>query len=200
MDVYNAILKRRTIRRFQEKAVSAAILKKCVNAARLSPTARNTQPLEFVAVNDKEQLQKMNEAVYFGGAVKEKGRVKGEEAKAFIVILADKEKSDEKYVGMDVGIAAEAIVLTAFEQGIGCCIQGAIERERIKGILGIPNEFAVPLVVAMGFPKEKPRAEKTEKDLFYWLDAKGELHVPKRSLEEIMHKNRFSAVKGEQNE
>lgn len=200
MSIYNTILKRRTIRRFQEKPVSFAVLKKCVNAARLSPTARNTQPLEFVAVNEKEQVARLNDAVHFGGVVKEKGRVKGEGPKAFIVILANKEKSDEKYVGMDVGIAAEAIVLTALEQGIGCCMMGAIERERIKGILGIPNQFANPLVVAMGFPKENPKAEKTEKDLFYWLDAKGELHVPKRSLEEVLHKNRFGAVKGEQNQ
>ena len=61
-------------------------------------------------------------SVYFGGTVKHKGRIEGEEPKAFIVILADKEKSDEKYVGMDTGIAAEAIVLTALEAGIGSCM------------------------------------------------------------------------------
>ncbi len=191
MAAYDILLKRRTIRRFQEKPVPFSLLKKCVNAARLSPTASNAQPLEFVIVNDKEQLRRMNEAVYFGGAVKRRGRVKGEEPKAFIVILANKGKLDEKYVGMDVGIAAEAIVLTACEQGVGSCIQGAVERERIKGVLGIPDAFEVPLVVALGFPKEKPVAERPTKDLDYWVDEKGELHVPKRDLEEVMHRNMF---------
>jgi len=134
MGSYSDIIKRRTIRRFQEKPVPFSLLKKCVNAARLSPTARNTQPLDFVIVNDQEQVQRINEAVYFGGVVKQKGRIEGEEPKAFIVILTNKEKSDKKYVGMDVGIAAEAIVLTAFESGIASCMLGAIERERIGGL------------------------------------------------------------------
>jgi len=191
MGVYDLALKRRTIRRFQEKTVSFNLLKKCVNAARLSPNARNTQPLEFVAVNDLKLVSELNKAVYFGGVVKEKGRREGEGPKAFIVILANKEKSDKTYIGMDVGIAVEAIVLTALKQGVGSCIQGAIERERIKGILGIPNEFEVPLVVALGFPKEKPVLEGPTKDLFYWIDGKGELHVPKRALEEVLHRDRF---------
>ncbi len=192
MGTYQLILKRRTIRRFQSKAVPFSVLKKSVNAARLSPSARNAQPLDFVIVNEKTQLQRMNEAVYFGGAVKQKGRVKGEEAKAFIAIIANKEKSDQKYIGMDVGIAAEAIVLTAAEQGIGSCIMGSIQRERIKGILGIANEFEVPLVIALGYPKEKPVAEKAENGKTdYWLDEKQRLHVPKRALEEVLHRNRF---------
>lgn len=191
MGIYGTIMKRRTIRRFQLKPVPFSVLKKCVNAARLSPTARNAQPLEFVAVNDKAQVQRMNEAVNFGGVVKEKGRVKGEEPKAFIVIIADKKKSDEKYIGMDVGIAAEAIVLTALEKGIASCMMGAIEREKIKGILGIPNEFEVPLAIALGYPKEKSVAEDEAKGVPYGADEKGIMHVPKRALEEVLHRNRF---------
>ena len=94
MGSYLNILKKRTIRRFQPRPVSFSLLKKCVNAARLSPTARNEQPLEFVAVNDTTQVTMLNEAVHFGGVVKEKGRVKGEEPKAFIIIIADKERAE----------------------------------------------------------------------------------------------------------
>lgn len=192
MGVYSTILKRRTIRCFQEKTVPFSLLKKCVNAARLSPNARNTQPLEFVVVNDKEQVARMNEAVYFGGTVKQNGRKRGEEPKAFIVIVANKEKMDEKYIGMDVGIAVEAIALTALEAGLGSCMQGAIERERIKGILGISNNFLVPLVIALGYPKEKPKAEiAKDGNIDYWVDEKGTLNIPKRPLEEVLHKNRF---------
>lgn len=191
MGTYQLILKRRTIRRFQPKAVPFSVLKKCVNAARLSPSARNTQQLEFIAVNDKKQVAMLNESVNFGGVVKEKGRVKGEEAKAFIAIIARKEKLSE-YTNTDVGIAACAIVLTALEQCLGSCIMGSIQRERIKGVLGIPNEFEVSLVIALGFPKEKPVAEKPKgNDLFYWIDERERLHVPKRALEEVMHRNRF---------
>jgi nitroreductase len=191
MGVYGTILKRRTIRRFAEKPVPISLLKKCVNAARLSPNARNAQPLEFVAVNEKGQLARMNEAVHFGGSVKEKGRVRGEEPKAFIVIVADKAKTDEKYLGMDTGIAAEAIVLTAFEKGVAGCMMGAIERERIKGVLGIPNWFDVQLAVALGYPKEKAVAEDETRGIPCGVDKKGIMHVDKRPLEKVLHKNRF---------
>ncbi|MBN2067051.1 MAG: nitroreductase family protein [Candidatus Diapherotrites archaeon] len=191
MGTYKLILKRRTIRVFQDKPVPFSSLKKCVNAARLSPSARNVQELEFLAVNGREQVARVNEAVRFGGIVREKGRVKGEEPKAFIAILAEKEKSSQEYTPINAGIAAEAIVLTALEQGIGSCIMGAIERERIKGILGVPNSYAMPLVIALGYPKEKPVAGKPRgKDMFYWTE-KGQLHVPKRHLEEVMHRDRF---------
>ena len=157
MSTYRLILKRRTVRRFQDKAVPFSVLKKCVNAARLSPSARNVQELEFVAVNDREQVKRINGAVSFGGVVREKGRVKGEEPKAFVIITSDNEKGSSDYTPVNVGIAAEAIVLTALEQGVASCMMGAIEREKIKGILGIPNRFKVPLAIALGYPKEKPK-------------------------------------------
>lgn len=190
MGVYSTILKRRTIRVFQHKPVPFTLLKKCVNAARLSPSARNTQPLEFIVVNDLKTVADVNKAVHFGGAVRERGRIEGEEPKAFIAILVDKAKKSG-YTDMDVGIAAEAIALTALEAGVGTCMMGAIERERIKGLLGVPNEFEIPLVLAMGFPKEKPVLERPTRDMFYWVDGKGQLHIPKRPLEEVLHRNRF---------
>jgi len=49
----------------------------------------------------------------------------------------------------------------------------------------------VPLVIALGYPKEKPVAEKETESLDYWIDEKDVLHVPKRNLENVLHKNRF---------
>ena len=86
---------------------------------------------------------------------------------------------------MDVGIAAETIVLTAFESGIASCVMGTIERERIKGVLEIPNSFEVPLVIALGYPLEKSVAEDETKGIPYGVDEKGIMHIPKRPLEKV---------------
>jgi len=197
MGVYSLILKRRTIRRFHGRAVPLSLLKKCVNAARLSPSAHNTQELEFIAVHGKEQVAKVNGAVYFGGAVKKNGRLPGEEPKAFILIIADRAKASDEYTQINAGIAAEAIVLTAFEAGVGCCIQGAIEREKIKGLLGIPNQYALPLAIALGYPNEKPLLEETEKiEEAYRVDETGTLHVLKRPLGSVLHLDRFGGKPG----
>lgn len=190
--MFKAAAKRRTIRRFGDGKVPFELLKNCVEAARLSPSARNVQELDFVVVDEQGQVKKINEVVRFGGTVNERGRVDGEEPKAFIVIVADEQKADEAYTKINSGIAANAIVLSAFEQGLGSCIMGAIEREDIKKILSIPRSHSVQLAIALGFPKENPVVEETASEkLSYWVDENGELHIPKRKLENVLHRNRF---------
>jgi len=95
------------------------------------------------------------------------------------------------YTNTDIGIAAEAIVLTALESEIASCMMGAIEREKIKEILGIPNNFEIPLVVALGYPLEKSVAHDETEGIPYGADEKGVMHIPKRPLEKVLHKNKF---------
>jgi len=193
MDVLEAAKERRTIRRFQDKPVPWETLGKCVEAARLAPYARNVQELDFVAVDEQERVALLNKAVNFGGIVKKQGRAKGEDAKAFIIIISENARSDSDYTQMDAGIAACSIALAAWSQGVGCCLMGSIEREQIKQILGIPEGFSVQLAIAMGFPNEKPVAEEAnenDSELDYWIDE-GQLHIPKRRLKEVLHRNRF---------
>lgn len=187
--VYNAICSQRTIRIFEKKKIPFSALEKFVNAARLSPTARNLQPLEFVVVNSQENVAKLNELVNFGGIVKEKGRKQGEEAKAFIVILLNKKKNYEHSTN-DTGIAAQSIALCAWEQGIGTCIMGSVERKKIKELLSVPEHCDITLVVALGYPKEKPKIVENNEKTKYWIE-KNILHVPKRSLKNILHKEKY---------
>ncbi len=192
MEVFEAAKKRRTIRRFQNKVVPFELLERCIEAARLAPSARNVQELEFVVVDSEGQVEKINRWVTFGGVVKEKGRIKGEEPRAFIIIISEEERSDSKNTSINAGIASHAIVLAAWELGLGSCIMGAIEREKIKEILRIPNDYSIELAIALGFPKESPVAEEAAgKELSYWIDDAGTLHVPKRPLGEVLHRNRF---------
>jgi nitroreductase len=130
MEVYKAILKRRTIRIFKNKKISKKTLEKLVNAARLSPSARNLQPLEYLVVNDPKLCDLIFENVYFGGEV-EKLRKKENRPVAYILVLVNKKIRNSGFEH-DVGLAVGNIVLAAFEKGIGCCILRAIEREKNK--------------------------------------------------------------------
>lgn len=188
MDTYEAILKRRTIRIFQNKKIPAKTLKELVNAARLAPSARNLQPLEYLVIDDKTICEKVFENVVFGGEV-EKLRTKENRPVAYIFILVNKKIRSEKFEH-DVGLAAGNIVLAAFEKGIGSCIIGAFDRKNLVKILAIPSNYFLDLVLALGYPAEKPEIEEG-KWKPYWRDEKGILHVPKRPLKEILHWNRF---------
>jgi nitroreductase len=187
MEVYKAILKRRTIRIFKNKKISKKTLEKLVNAARLAPSARNLQPLEYLVVNDPKLCDLIFENVYFGGEV-EKLRKKENRPVAYILVLVNKKIRNSGFEH-DVGLAVGNIVLAAFEKGIGCCILGAIEREKIKKIFRIPKNYYLDLVVALGYPAEKPVLEEGEGK--YWRDEKEVLHVPKRPLDKILHWNKF---------
>ena len=92
MNVYEAAMKRRSIRRFEDKPVPYEALEKCVDAGRLAPSGRNQQVCEFIIVDDKQILPEMFDNI--GGSVKmppEKGGPRPENTpKAYIVIVISK--------------------------------------------------------------------------------------------------------------
>jgi nitroreductase len=189
MKVFSAIKKRRSIRRFKEKEIPFRALQKCVEAARLSPTARNLQPLEFIVVQEQKNRQQAFECMKLGGVIAEKGMKKGEEPKAFIVVLLNRQKAYDYSIN-DAGIAVQSIALAALEEGLGTCIIGAVDRQKLAPLLGIPEQCQIALVVALGYPKEKPRIAENNEKTSYWIE-KGTLFVPKKSLQSVMHREKY---------
>ncbi len=110
----------------------------------------------------------------------------GERPAAYIVILGDKGISQN--FGCDHGIAAQSILLGAREKGLGGCILGSIQRDRLRELLHLPPNLEILLVLALGRPREKVVLESTPPggDIKYWRDAQGVHHVPKRRLEDII--------------
>ncbi len=189
MSVYRTILERRTIRRFEEdKPLSMEVLEKMINAARLAPSAANLQPWKFVVINKKELCDKIFPYLRWAGYIAPKGDPPpGERPSAYIILIADPRIN--KSWQHDFGAAAQNIMLTAWEMGIGSCWIGSINRKKIKELLGIPQEYEVDTVIALGYPKEKPVIEEAIDSIKYWKDEKGVLHVPKRKLQDLLHIN-----------
>jgi nitroreductase len=109
---------------------------------------------------------------------------------AYIVVLVNF-KVKEKGFEYDLGAAMENMILAAWEEGIGSCWVVTIDRDKIREILNIPQDFRVDSVLALGFPAEKPLAEEMKDSTKYWKDKDSQLHVPKRKLESIIHFNKF---------
>jgi len=177
MDVYEAIKKRRSIRIYEDKKVPKEILKKCVNAGRLSPSGANIQPLKFITVTEKleEVFEHTNWAGYLDWSPS-----KEEMPRAYIAITKEADKGLET----DAGIAAHSICLTALNEGLGSCILGALDRERLEEILPIPENHELKLMVALGYPAEDPQVVELEESVEYYHEN-DKLHVPKRSLDEV---------------
>ncbi len=198
MEVFDAVANRRSIRIFKEKPVDYAIIEKCVDAARLAPTAMNSQLCEYVIVDDKQLLVEILDSVaLWGGVPKPAGGWSPEKKPVeYIVVLINLELEKERGCGranafIDIGLALENMVLVALEQGVGTCIMTGIDKKRIGEIINAPKKFEVAAMLALGYPDEKVVLETTFHSVKRWVDEEGVRHVPKRKLEDILYRNRF---------
>jgi len=198
MDIYQTATGRRSIREFKNTPVPYEILEKCVNAARLAPSAANRQLVEYVIVDDEKLLPGMFDAVdsWFGVSRPKEGWPPGRRPKAYIVSLIDLEAEVKRGVGrtnalFDVGMAAENIVLVAEEVGLGSCAITGFSPNRLRRVLNVPDKYETALMLALGYPDESPVIEVATDSIERYMDDKGVRHIPKRELKDILHRNRF---------
>ena len=187
MDLNQLILETRTIRRFEQKPIDSKILREMIENARISPSAANAQPLRYVVVSKKDLVEKIQPLVHWAAALpKELGTPKiGEQPVAFVTV--SKIPNANSFSDIDVGLAAQNMILTARNHGIGACIMASIDREKIKSILGIAEDLRI--VIALGYPAHESHIvevdKSREKPLNYFLDDQKNYFVPKRSFDEI---------------
>lgn len=192
MSIYETIISRRTIRKFDQKKIDPEILKNIVNAGRLAPSAANLQPLEYLIIDDEDLKKRIFPNLAWAGYIKPEGDPgKDERPAAYIIILADKKINPAPE--RDIGASVENMNLVAEEEGMGCCWIGAFKKKEIGNIINVPENLSVELVLALGYPLEKPVPEDIEKgsSIKYYKDGSGKLHVPKRKLEDILYFNHF---------
>jgi nitroreductase len=116
MAFYETFIKRRSIRRFKDMPVPYQILKNCVDAAGLAPSAANLQPREYLVVDEEPLLYSVFDTLKWAN-------------------------------------------------------------------------YTIALVVALGYPNESTIAEEFSGSIKYWQDERNVLHVPKRKLGDILHRN-----------
>jgi nitroreductase len=196
MNVYEATTRRRAIRRFQDRPVPYQALERCVEAARLAPCGRNSQVCEYLVVDNAAGLAAVFDNI--GGSLKlppDKGGPRPEQrAKAYILVLINKalegDAGRRHITQIDIGMAAENIMLVALEQGIGTCAAASFKEANLKQAFGIPDEYEIGLVIVMGYPDEQPVTEAASTSFSIYVDDKSVRHVPKRKLEDIIHHNK----------
>ena len=190
MNINEAILKRRTIRKFTQKPIDDSILSELVNAARLAPTAANMQPLKFAVIKDKKLLDDIFPLTKWAGYLPDGAPKDGERPAAYIAILGD--MSIKKEFQVDAGAAAASITLAAMGHSLGSCWLGAIKRDEITDVLALDkSRFSLLYLVALGYPaQESDTVDISDNDVKYFEDESGKIHVPKRPLDEVLILNK----------
>ena len=186
--IKDLIVKNRSFRRFFEEVhIKHETLKELVDIARLSASGANLQPLKYILSCEPQKNALVFPTLAWAGYLKDwPGPSEGERPSAYIIILGDIEIS--KSFGCDYGIAAQSILLGAAEKGLGGCMIGSVQRERLHKVLEISSRYEILLVLALGKPKEKVVLETAEAggSIEYWRDSEDVHRVPKRPLDEII--------------
>ena len=168
MDVLKTIETRRSVRKYKPVPVPDGDLKKILEAGRLAPSAGNKQPWGFVVVRDTEGKKKLAEAA--------RNQMWTADAGAFLAVFGDAANSPggySKWVERDPMIAVESMILAAWSLGYGTCWIGAFEEEKVKPLLGIPEDKKVICLLPIGVPAETP-------------DPK-----PRRAFGEVFHAEKY---------
>ncbi|HEX78664.1 MAG TPA: nitroreductase, partial [Dehalococcoidia bacterium] len=166
MEVYEVITKRRSVRRFKDTTVLYTTLERCVNAARLAPSAKNSQLCEYVVVDNKGLLPWVLDTVSVWAGVPRPEKCWSAERRptAYIVTLINTGMAEGLAAGRrnadyDAALAVENMVLVAQEQGLGSCVITGFKRKKLRQALNIPDRYEIAILLALGFPDESPVVE-----------------------------------------
>ena len=178
---------RRTFRRFDEsKKLNDDVVKDIKRAAQLASSAMNRQPMRYIYVRDEKTVNDIFDITMWGAALPNGfGRPRvGERPSMMVVVLYEKELSS-RFVEFDSGLAVSNMTLAAYSHGVGSCILGSANIEKLREMLDISDMLDVSCVVAFGFPACESRVVESDgENLKYYLDENKNYVVPKRRIED----------------
>lgn len=164
------VKKRRSVRRYQERPIPRESLERCLEAARLAPSACNAQPWRFIVL-DQEPLRSQAAKAAFSGMYS----LFSFAAKAPVLVVPVRLQSSYvaklggllrrvDYSLIDIGIAGEHFVLQATEEGLGTCWIGWFNHRRLRKLLGLGAGEKIDVLIAVGYPADEP-GQKRRKSL-----------------------------------
>ena len=171
MSFLDLVNKRYSVRNYKDTPVARDTINRCIEAARLAPSACNSQPWKFIVVDDTELLKKLSRAAFEGIL---KFNHFAFNAPSLVVIVSQRQKAFAKFGGivkrknfsqMDIAIAAEHFCLQAAEEELGTCMLGWFNETKVRKTLSIPRLKRVELIISVGFSADDKIPHKKRKSM-----------------------------------
>jgi nitroreductase len=184
MDTFDAISKRRSIRRFKTDPVAAELITRCLDAARLAPSGANCQPWKFLVVRSAEKRKALMDAAFgqpmlgqapviivllgdtkayrkrfrTGQELIEIGAVLREDAEKALAAYKEMKPDDEDTVAITTNcmIAGQNLILEAMNQGLGSCWVMLFKREKVAELFDLPKTLFPIALIPLGYPDQNP--------------------------------------------
>lgn len=164
---WDAIRARRNVRQFAGQPIPFEHVERILEAGRRAPSSRNTQPWDFVVVNDRGQLAEL--ATVWRGA--------GHVARSAVTVALIAPAAGRGAVQYDLGQATMAMMIAAADLGIGSAHSAVGEQELASSLLGLPADRVCAYLVSFGYPADRPLRPIARPD--------------RRPLDEIVHYGRW---------
>ena len=171
MELNDAIMTRRSVRKFTDYIVTDEEIKQLMNAAQCAPSWSNTQCWEFIIVRDKDLMQKV------AGTYSETNPARkcSESASVLIACCAKsdlpgykegvkKTKFDSWYM-FDLGIAVQNIWLKAHDLGLGTVVVGLMDHEKCAQLLNVRAPYELVCILPVGKPVELKKEGPKRRDI-----------------------------------
>lgn len=156
MDIFETILKRRSVRAYEDKKISEADLNKILETARMAPSGFNAQAFRIIVIKEEARKLKLGELArqpYL--------------AQAPVVLALANTMLENKYSPLDVAIVLDHVMLASVALGIGSVFIGAYHNDEIRKFLGVPETAEMVALMPLGYPadKEIPKKRKSLDEL-----------------------------------
>ena len=160
--------RRQSVRGYSDRKVEREQIERCLTAATVAPSACNSQPWFFVAVDDPALCAAVAERLH--DPVMNRFALS---APVLVAVVAEQPAllprlgsliKDKPYYLMDIGMAVENFCLQAADEGLGTCIIGWFDEPQVQKLLGVPKTKRVPLVITLGYPLDpavRPKVRKS---------------------------------------
>ncbi len=173
MDVWQAIRTKRMVRRFEDRRLEPEHLERILDAGRRAGSSKNLQRWDFVVVEDRDRLREL-------GAVGENAGHLAGAAVAVALVIPDPHAPDAPLsIVFDLGVAAQNMMLAAWELGIGSCPATVYDQDLARRLLGYPADRHCEFLLSFGYPADPERLTRPPR-------AGG-----RRSLDEVVHRGRW---------
>ena len=187
MELFEAIVSRRSIRKFQDRRVEFPLIEQVLEAGRAAPSGGNMQPWEFILVSNPVLIQSITETTFLGFN-KKGGRNQSWLAASplMIVVCTDFKRTVARYgepgrriALMDTAAAVQNMLLAATAVGLASCWVSGFDPEPLVRLLELPLFCEPVALLPLGYPESVPSCP------------------PKLRVTYILHYERYGGVKNE---
>jgi nitroreductase len=163
----------RMVRRFEARPLEPAHLERILDAGRRAGSSKNLQRWDFILVVDRGRLHELAAVGRFAD------HLAGAAAAVALVVPDPRAPGAPLSITWDLGLAAENMMLAAWELGIGSCPATVYDHDLARQLLGFPDDRACEYLLSFGYPADPTDLTRPPK-------AGG-----RRSFREVVHRDRW---------